>query len=378
MDPGPAVAFAVVLLATVLALLKLLLSDSLLPWIAAVFVFTNILERASVVPRAVLALVLWRQAVRHELSEMESAVAALNAYAARSKDTNRRRRTLFRRMLALQQKRCADAGYLRKLDAIDDAIGHNQRVLSAVAQRRSGAKPHPNYRVIEALGHFVRDWALETENAVELEYILRQLDRVVPAHERSNTCVVVPGSGLGRVAHEIAQTPFYSVHAVEFSGIMHLCHAYVYRLLFAVYPYIHTTSNFVETALQFRKVEVAARQQPANLHLLLEDFLQFQPPEGKKVVVVLSFFVDTAENPMAYLDKIKSLGGHWINVGPLKYGTAAQVELLAEEFAKVRRSMGFRDLHSGTTLHKQLVGYSTDLDSLWQGYYGLAMWTCRC
>ena len=99
--------------------------------------------------------------------------------------------------------------------------------------------------------------------------------------------------------------------------------------------------------------------------------------------MVTAFFMDTAENLIDYMDTINELtrgkngvkNGYWINVGPLKYGTAARVELNAEEFAHLRKKMGWQDIDNRISLDEnQLVGYTTDKESLWQGYYGLAMW----
>lgn len=211
---------------------------------------------------------------------------------------------------------------------------------------------------------------------------------------------------MGRIAHNIANlgketgSQFASVHAVEYSGLMSMCNSYIYSgsdkallpssLAAEIFPYIHTSSNFVQSSSQFRTSQISCLvDKPDNLHLNIDDFRYFSISDSSKyenVVVLSVFFVDTAENLIEYLDTIKDLtsnknvkNGYWINIGPLKYGSAAQVELTAEELAKVRLAMGWKDLHYANSIENEkddgLVGYITDKKSMWQGYYGLSMWT---
>lgn len=327
-----------------------------------------------------------------------------------------------------QQKLCEEVGYTKKLRKIDTHIGKNQEVFNQIVETTkahyginyrdfSGPKLlqqntlSSNYRVVESLGHFVRDWSVEGSTEIEpmLAYIRDHLDQIIPKSEAQNTCIVLPGSGLGRVAHEVAKHRDYgAVYAVEFSGLMHACHQFVYELLklendekilenHQLSPYIHTCSNFVHTDSQFRQVNIPnGVKKPENLHVVLDDFRYFSIPEKDKfqnVVVVSVFFIDTAENLIDYFDVINQLttplsrssvkNGYWINVGPLKYGTAAQVELNADEIAQVRKKTGWKDVNVLHTLKEPnspycnngTLGYITDKESLWQGYYGLNMWT---
>lgn len=400
------------------------------PLLAAVFVASNMFSRTQTFGRSVnLGFRLLGQgrplfgstapsspefAALSEVSQSEllEAVTSLEAYGSQSKKANERRKKLFRMMLWRQQKLADEAGYSAKLRRIDTHIERNQAVLAQAAQAARAAyalsyrdfaqlKPASpqktsasNYRVLEAMGHFVRDWTPtgDAETAPMLAYIKAQLDALIPESEAARTVVVVPGLGLGRVAHEIARhRPYAAVHAVEFSGLMHACHRFVYTRPHAtLFPYVHTCSNFVSTAAQFRGVDVRGAEQPDNLHLWLDDFRYFAPEPAHNVVVVLAFFVDTAENLVDYLDQILQLtapskkaavrNGYWINFGPLKYGSAAQVELNADELAHVRRRMGWVDVDAAASLASPdklggpLVGYSTDRESMWQGYYGVAMW----
>lgn len=92
--------------------------------------------------------------------------------------------------------------------------------------------------------------------------------------------------------------------------------------------------------------------------------------------LVTLFLIDTAENALQYLESIHDLlkpGGIWINYGPLKWGSAPQVEFTLEELEMVIDKMGFR-------FESKWAGeneYNGDDHSLWQGRYKIRGWTAR-
>ncbi|KAK6205536.1 N2227-like protein-domain-containing protein [Scheffersomyces amazonensis] len=359
--------------------------------------------------------------------ELLTAVKSLQAYSDNAKKTNDRRRKLFKLMSWRQQRLCEDVGYLNKLKKIDQSIQTNQTFLNAIADKSIedfGLSYHDfeklkndssvnqtsssNYRVIEAIGHYLRDW--NNKGIVELnpilDYTKKQLNELIPVDQRAKTCIIVPGSGLGRVAHEIAnlgsdknEPTFGAVYAVEYSGLMHACNRFIYSSTdkpFVLFPYVHTCSNLYDTPSQFRSEKIIpVFDKPDNLHLRHDDFRYFKiedPDKYENIVILSVFFVDTAENLLDYLDAINHLTtpnsrnnkikrGFWINVGPLKYGSAAQVELNAGELQQLRSKMGWKDKSFINSLKQKdigengLSGYVTDKDSMWQGYYGLSMWS---
>lgn len=419
----------------------LLFTQSQLPLLAGVFVGSNMISRTHLFYRSVRNIHEWRQRRRFNMYgsgdstsenhkylilpesskiELLSAIRLLDSYGSNSRNTNEKRKKLFNSMSWRQQKLCEDVGYMKKLKRIDQHIDKNQQLFHDIVEvtkqeyglsyrdfdllkKDTRNTSSSNYRVVETLGHFVRDWAEEgtLEIAPMLEYIKNQLDKVIPAEEAEKTCIVLPGSGLGRVAHEISRHRNYgAVHALEFSGVMHACNQYLYESKEGsreLFPYIHTCSNFLHTLSQFRKTTIpGAVPQPENLTLSLDDFRYFSIPDREKyknIVVVSVFFIDTAENLMDYFDVINQItapskrnpveNGYWINVGPLKYGSAAQVELNSDEISQIRKRTGWNDLHTLNTLSEPgsaycdngVLGYITDKESMWQGYYGLTMWT---
>lgn len=425
--------------------LSIVLGSSQIPILVIVFICTNMLSRTGIFKNFVSKLdvskAIGNQSIpripsvenptghkffesisEHSRIEILSAIKSLQAYSENTKNVNDRRRRLFKMMTWRQQKLCEDVGYLKKLAKIDQSISYNQKILSAIADgavksfgisykdfdllrgSNNSNTSSTNYRVIEALGHYIRDWSPDGDAELKpmMNYITEQLNRVIPVHERLKTCVIIPGLGLGRIAHEIASvgtdigSSFGAVHAIEYSGLMHLCNQFIYSSEnevkdYDIFPYVHSCSNFIDSSSQFRSSVVHSGQnKPENLALNHEDFRYFEIPNKslfENVVVVSAFFIDTAENLVTYLDTIQELttpsrrndikNGYWINIGPLKYGTAAQVELNSDELKKIRKAMGWKDLNSINSLNSsdnQLVGYMTDKQSMWQGYYGLTMW----
>lgn len=350
-----------------------------------------------------------------EQQEMLSAIKSLQLYSTNSKKMNDRRRKLFRMMTWRQQNLCKQVGYLDKLGMIDLLVERNQRFFNKIIGHAIGGyqisfsdfdkiksfADNNSYRVIESLTHFNRDWNMDVEGTdwelgPVLDYIQRNLEAITPASTKSRTCIVVPGSGLGRIPYELSLLNYKEVHSIEFSGLMFLFNQFVYENAdcdvqdLEVFPYVHTNSNFKEVLDQHRSILVPQLSRPSNLHMHLEDFNTFELPkstdECDTIVVVTAFFLDTAENLMDYLDSINSLckpfkKAYWINIGPLKYGTAPKVELNMQELAELRSIIGWKDLDSINTLETPihpgdtgLYGYATDKSSLWQGFYGLNGW----
>ena len=364
--------------------------------------------------------------------EVLSAVKSLKEYKRNSESVNERRKKLFKLLDSKQQNFAKDVGYVKKLNKIDSAIAENYKLLDHAADHaiakygitqsdfalldqstKKSTSSGSNYRVIEALAHYQRDWPpghVSLELLPIFEYIASQLELLIIPEEKKDTVLVFPGSGLGRLAYEFSKGGYGAVYAIENSGLMNALVDYNFVAgkhkqadTYTVYPYIHTNSDFYTTESQFRTFKyspVGEEKKPEALHNVNQNFLEFEIPDRdkyKNVVVVSVFFLDTAENLFAYLDKIEKLTkpengkkhssgvqrGYWINAGPLKYGSAAQVELNADELADVRDKLGWVTASSVYSVFDPLslgnktgvVSYLTDKESMWQGYYGLNLFT---
>ncbi|KAG7807839.1 hypothetical protein KL921_004134 [Ogataea angusta] len=337
-------------------------------------------------------------------SQLLRAVNEMRQYLARGKAWNEKKRQLYKTMSWRQQKIVAQTGYQAKMNKVDATLAENYKLLQDCVARTvrnynisthelklaaDQARLSPqtdHHKVIEGLCHFARDWspAFDREVVPILDYVRTQLARL----DLAKTTVVVPGSGLGRVAHEIAQLGAREVVSVEYSWYMLLLNEFVYAdspRRYQVYPYVHNYSNHVATQNQFRAVELRQRAKPANLSVQQGDFTSFTAArlrsEPHHVAIVTCFFLDTAENLMDYFDAVARVADAargdvlWVNVGPLKYGTAAKAELSHEEIRKLRSVCGWQLVDECP--RPELLGYLTDTEGLWQGYYGVTMWTCK-
>lgn len=422
---------------------------SLVPLLAMVFVVSNGLGKTEVFKRYVrLAHRYWirlnhgsssvhglrslsgNEAYKElsEASQSELAIAlnSLMNYRSNTKRSNDRRRELFKLMSWRQQNLATKTGYLKRLESLDSLIVANQRFcdsiidytlshygLDSFAVRKikphgggGGSASNSNYRVVEALSHFLRDWP-DTEISPEIEpmvqFVTQQLERICGNKTSSyldGADLVVPGSGLGRLSYELAKrNPKWQVSSIEYSGLMSICNSYVFNEnpnpLTTFYPFIHGNSNIICAKDQARSITFTPRVKPGNLNHFFGDFRFFKlapnSQSTKPLVIVTCFFIDTAENLIEYIDTLNNLASsskrttYWINVGPLKYGSAAQIEPTVEELTELRKLMGWKDITNFSSIDDdandgslpKLVSYITDTKSFWQGYYGVHAFACK-
>ncbi|MBE3045628.1 hypothetical protein IMZ48_24395, partial [Candidatus Bathyarchaeota archaeon] len=120
----------------------------------------------------------------------------------------------------------------------------------------------------------------------------------------------------------------------------------------SVYPFVDYWSHHISNADMMRSVSFPDKPFNTTAALLVEgDFTKaFGDRPGSFDAVVTHFFIDTARNLISYLETIHRLlpvGGHWVNFGPLLYGTGPLVQLSLEELVAVAEAMGFEFLETG-------------------------------
>ncbi|KAJ3572174.1 hypothetical protein NP233_g3256 [Leucocoprinus birnbaumii] len=303
-------------------------------------------------------------------------------------------------------------GYPRKLNQFREAIGRNTTITTAIATlaAQEFSLEDNSYetnqadlsRVRESMKHFVRDWS--EEGAGEREQIFKPILHVlqqVPPSERAGLKVLVPGSGLGRLAWEISQLGF-TTKAVEFSYFMTLA----MRFLFSpntttkpnqhqIQPFAHWFSHQRSNETLFRAVHVpdVVPRFSSNLELIEDDFLKLQPPRvptssasadsGYDFIVTL-FFIDTSINIFSTIEKIYYLlrpGGTWINLGPLLWPASAQAkaELSLDEVMHLVQQIGFTvhgagekdDIQAPRTVECE---YTSDKHAMMRWIYRAEFW----
>ncbi|KAF5118172.1 hypothetical protein DV454_000653 [Geotrichum candidum] len=333
-----------------------------------------------------------------------SAIAAFDGYKENTHSLLKRRYALFAKLPLAHRQIATEAGYLDRLHEISIRIDNNARVTHALAKfaRRKHAvkdyelrmaRPLSNGAVIELLNHYVRDWSDETaaERSRLFEPILTRLQKEFPTASAGEKKVLVPGSGLARLAYEISVLGFQT-QAQEYSHLMDIAAQFIYEHKgylsgtengFELYPYVHEFSHQASTEAQLRSITVpdtAATpgfKKPKTLQLGYGDFTQLATTApGQYDAVVTLYLIDTAENAMKYLDAIRTLlrpGGVWINFGPLKWGTAPQAEFNLEELERVIGKFNFviEDRFQGEN------EYNGDRLGLWQGKYRIRGWVAR-
>ncbi|KAG0243489.1 hypothetical protein BGW41_002029 [Actinomortierella wolfii] len=296
--------------------------------------------------------------VHEEVLHFHKIIKAFSQYKNSAMYANHRRRTDFFKIPAYQQKMLPR--YLARLDEIDRAIEANYEIIKIICEDQQifvnedkpttlngddRVKNAAALRVREqdmekvqgTIKQFVRDWSEEglEERAAIYHPILKELDHrfqhVSPEH-RHQLHVLVPGSGLGRLAFDIANAG-YSCQGNEFSYYMLLASNFILNKTtttkqYTVYPFIHTFSNIVKpedvmTSVQIPDVNPNTLPKNVDFSMVAGDFVEvYNEPENheKFDAIVTCFFIDTAKNIVDYLQtihKVLKKGGIWINAGKI-------------------------------------------------------------
>ncbi|CAM9860404.1 unnamed protein product [Lampetra planeri] len=171
--------------------------------------------------------------------------------------------------------------------------------------------------------------------------------------------VLVPGSGLGRLAWEITRLG-YSCQGNEFSLFMLFTSHYILNRCHEVdsvrlYPWVLQFSNTRRAWDRVRPVLVpdvdpSALPPGADFSMSAGDFLEvYSLDVDVWDCVATCFFLDTAHNVIAYIELIWQVlkpGGVWINMGPLLYHFENMVgesslELSYDQIRQVIVQVGF-------------------------------------
>ncbi|XBW35862.1 hypothetical protein QEN19_001434 [Hanseniaspora menglaensis] len=239
----------------------------------------------------------------------------------------------------------------------------------------------------ETLTHLVRDYNVSfyrNETLPIVEYILNTISQNVKNFDSETTDILIPGSGLGRVSYEISKNfPDVPVTSVEYSDLMYIGNHLIYfaNETINISPWVIEYSNHLSLEGQLKSFPVNCQDftKPENLKIENADFRKYKLPvnqkQKKQLIIITVFFVDTAENIFEYMDKIESYKRtyetvHWINLGPLKYGTRPKVVLTAEEFSQLRADRGWKDIKYACSPEEE-IGYVTNTVGLYKGKYSL-------
>ncbi|KAF4840863.1 Carnosine N-methyltransferase [Colletotrichum siamense] len=333
---------------------------------------------------------------RHRLME---ALFGFSRYKARQMAELNRWKDLYTHVPKTQKRVLEKTiGYSHKFEITEQLHDVNQKLCDEIVQTaleyyeisqeelsaHSKAKDAANQladrvSVSQALKHFVRDWSTSGQGEREDGFpcIHTTMKSLFPDRSETDVKVLVPGSGLGRLGHELAGLGGFDVTINEWSMFMNLAYRFVETHpgpgSKSVHPFIDSWSHHATNADMLRGVSFPDIRVNASSVLLVEgDFVaEFKSQKGQFDSVVTYFFIDTARNVMSYFDTIHSvlkLGGYWINFGPLLWGTGPFVQLSLEEIAAVAKEMGFEFLDIDATCGD--VTLETDLIRGKEAVYG--------
>ncbi|KAL1757419.1 N2227-like protein-domain-containing protein [Schizophyllum commune] len=276
---------------------------------------------------------------------------------------------------------------------------------SAPGRKRRRYKPteFDMDKLRSTLKQLVRDWSEEGAEERALAYEPMKAALIehfsdIPAGERRNFRVLVPGAGLGRLAYDVAKLGF-ACQGNEFSHYMLLASFFMLNKTdeihqHTIYPYVHSFSNCPDKEASLRPIripDVLPSDLPpdSGFSYVAGDFEEIygateldpsEPHHGQWDAVLTCFFIDTAKNIVNYLriiHRILAPGGVWINLGPLLWHwennntNDPSVELDLEEVKTLARAIGF-DISNERTID---TTYTNNARAMLGYTYHAAFWT---
>jgi carnosine N-methyltransferase len=324
-------------------------------------------------------------------------VGSLYRRTAHNNLTHRRRLQFHALPLAQQSVLSAPPiNYPETLSRLDDAIEHNAEISEAIFRHAIEAfgidpevlkgKEWLNLvtaddldKVRSTIKQLYRDWSAEGETEREAcnAPVMKELEERfghLPAEDKAKISVLVPGSGLGRLAFEIAVAGYSSqgnensFHQLMTSNYILNCTSSAQQ--HTLHPFVSSFSNHRFRENQLRGFAIpdvhpgtalTAAAEEGRFSMAAGDFVAAynnSEAAGQFDAVATVFFIDTAVNIFSYLETIWNTlvdGGVWINCGPLLWhwenreadlkaaGEEAQgLELTVEEVLEVAKTVGFR------------------------------------
>ncbi|GMS84106.1 hypothetical protein PENTCL1PPCAC_6281 [Pristionchus entomophagus] len=225
------------------------------------------------------------------------------------------------------------------------------------------ASPDLMSKINSTLKQIAREWSTEGKSERDATFgpLLRELESRFPEESREKHHIIVPGSGLSRLAWEISCLGFTTV-ACEFSSYMLIVSFVLLNIIseeneFTIHPFISGSCNTWSYPDRVRAVSfpdvcpTTASKSTELMSMRPGDFTSmFNGEDGKYSAVVTAWFIDTAHNVIEYIEHINRLlkvGGVWINSGPLTYHFSdtpeeISIELPFEEILRITSLRGFR------------------------------------
>ncbi|KAM3506372.1 hypothetical protein MY11210_007579 [Beauveria gryllotalpidicola] len=200
-----------------------------------------------------------------------------------------------------------------------------------------------------AMGHLTRDWSTQgaKERQAVFPAILDGLEQHLGRNGTGNR-ILVPGCGTGRLASDIADLGYdVTANELDYGSIL------TYNLLanhttalhqHTLQPFVTKWTHQANPFSRYSVVTVPDHWPNKAVKLVEGNFLNMFPKDGEFDAIATLFFIDMSENVIDFLSNIYRLlkpGGLWVNLGPLKWGTYAALQLSAEEVLELADVIGF-------------------------------------
>ncbi|KAJ6230476.1 carnosine n-methyltransferase [Anaeramoeba flamelloides] len=251
-------------------------------------------------------------------------------------------------------------------------------------------------RVRTIIKMVVRDWSSEgleerkSSYGVIKKYLLEALPDL---EDRKKFSILVPGSGMGRLAFDLVREGFQT-EGNEFSYLLLIMSNFLLNSGLAVkelpiFPYVSDTDNILKIEDRLQEIKIPDTNtfeipKDSKFSMSGGDFVDVYRKEEYKNTydcVVSCFFLDTAHNILEYLEIIKNIlkvGGVLINFGPLTYhwsgmNNEVSIELSLQEINEILIKMGFEFLIDEI----KSTSYSNNQKSMHHTNYDCAFFVCK-
>ncbi|OHE92548.1 hypothetical protein CORC01_12127 [Colletotrichum orchidophilum] len=283
-------------------------------------------------------------------------------------------------------------GYPAHFDKARQGIDVNARLTGQIAQiareyyhtgpRALEDEENAEFGLVDlAFSHLSRDWSAQgtKERQTVFPPVLAGLEQHFGGNGQGNK-VLVPGSGMGRLASDIADLGYdVTANDLDFSSILtyHLLTNHTSSLhQHTMHPFVTKWTHQANPSSRYSALTVPDHWPNKAVKLVEGDFLDVFPQDGQFDAVVTLFFIDIGDNVVDFLTNIHRLlkpGGAWINLGPLKYGSHTALQLSAEEVLHLADLIGFDVDHSSRKSVNSL--YADQPDTLLKFTYVAQFWT---
>ncbi|KAF5854990.1 hypothetical protein ETB97_010354 [Aspergillus alliaceus] len=251
-------------------------------------------------------------------------------------------------------------GYPAHFEKARKGIEVNARFAEKIAQiaredyhtgpRALEDKGNAEFGVVDlAFGHLLRDWSTQgtKERQAVFPPILGGLEQHFGENGRGSK-VLVPGSGMGRLASDIADLGYdVTANELDYGSILayHLITNHTSSLhQHTLQPFVTKWTHQANPSSRYSALTVPDHWPNKTVKLVEGDFLEMFPRGGEFDAIVTLFFIDISNNVIDFLSNIHRLlkpGGVWINLGPLKWGTHTALQLSTEEVLQLADLLGF-------------------------------------